>query len=346
MNKMMDIFKPYVDNNNGIFSIINGNSEDLSYKLINKLDWNDLPDNSTIYLPIDKISGMLFSNQGMNDYVFCRWKDTRNDNNFFSLCVTSTGTRYTVDNFTSNLLTIKNGGATYTSFIRISASQSHGTLVTIDDKEYLQFIIDWEYVISNFSLYQYMGDIVSNIGYYQYGYEPNDYKWYTPTLDFDYLYEHSGDKYISRLVERLLDENEELPETSINKLASIIKDKYVEKWNREYDVLIESVYNPIHNYEMNEETRRNSKIVSSGYSNTYGFNTVSEDGVPSEKSGATTEGNIDDNYEVHSRGGNIGVTTTQKLVEEELELRKHNIYEMIMNDVDVVLCNAIYDIER
>ena len=171
------------------------------------------------------------------------------------------------------------------------------------------------------------------------------YGWYSTTLDFDYLYEHSGDKYISRLVERLLNDNEVLTEANLDKIVNIIKQRYVPKWDKEYSVLM-ATYNPIHNYDIHEHRGINTNINTVGYNNIHGFNTTSENGVPSEKSGTTTSGDSLNNYEDANRSGNIGVTTTQKLIEEELELRKHNIYEMIMNDVDVVLCNAIYDIER
>ena len=166
-------------------------------------------------------------------------------------------------------------------------------------------------------------------------------------LDDIYYLEHSGDKSISLLYDRYLGlEKDEIINSAISHLAENIVIRFKSKWTKEYEALVSSTYNPLHNYDMEEETHRNVNISNESYNNVFGYNTVSENGVPSEKGGTSTTGDADDNYESHERRGNIGVTTTQKLIEEELELRKHNFYDMIMNDIDTSLCNPIYDIER
>lgn len=43
-----------------------------------------------------------------------------------------------------------------------------------------------------------------------------------------------------------------------------------------------------------------------------------------------------------TRSGNIGVTTSQKMLREELEVRKTIFFNNIMNDVDKLLCLCIY----
>ena len=43
-----------------------------------------------------------------------------------------------------------------------------------------------------------------------------------------------------------------------------------------------------------------------------------------------------------TRKGNIGVTTSQQLIESELELRKHDFYKIVYNDIDSILCMKIY----
>lgn len=110
----------------------------------------------------------------------------------------------------------------------------------------------------------------------------------------------------------------------------------------------------------NETTDTNTQ-VENGY---YGFNSeksnLNNDGnskvngvVKNEDSGTssttidtTNEDNVkgseDDNYQKTTRSGNIGVTTTQKMLEEELEIRKNVFFENIMNDIDKLLCLCIY----
>ncbi len=46
--------------------------------------------------------------------------------------------------------------------------------------------------------------------------------------------------------------------------------------------------------------------------------------------------------ETLTRSGNIGVTSSQQLLESELELRKYDFYQMIYNDIDSILCLKIY----
>lgn len=43
-----------------------------------------------------------------------------------------------------------------------------------------------------------------------------------------------------------------------------------------------------------------------------------------------------------TRSGNIGVTTTQKMISEELELRSNVLYDIIMEDMDKEICLAVY----
>lgn len=43
-----------------------------------------------------------------------------------------------------------------------------------------------------------------------------------------------------------------------------------------------------------------------------------------------------------TRSGNIGVTTSQQMLESELELRKWNFFERVYNDIDSVCCLSIY----
>ena len=153
-------------------------------------------------------------------------------------------------------------------------------------------------------------------------------------LDTEYIYLRSGDKSISPLLEH----------SALDKVASIIVMKFGDKWNRLYDAFITSVYNPIENYSMTETEKTNSKVkvTSSGKSGTYGFN--SDNSVPTGESSTetTSEGNANDNNRTLTRSGNIGVTTSQQMLQSELDLRKWNFANMLYDDVDSICCLSIY----
>lgn len=158
-------------------------------------------------------------------------------------------------------------------------------------------------------------------------------------LDMDYYLNHSGEKYISPITAKLYEHDDT---TYLTKLASLIVLKYSDKWNKLYDAFFEDEYNPIENYSMVEEENANTSITNSttGKNNIYGFNTTAEDGVPQDNSSveSTTSGDFDDNHRKLTRSGNIGVTTSQQMLQSEIELRQWNFYNMIMNDIDDVMC--------
>ena len=127
-----------------------------------------------------------------------------------------------------------------------------------------------------------------------------------------------------------------------------------------YDAYM-GAYNPLNNYDMTEdidykplvkETITNkTKSDTNTSTDVYGFNSASP--VPSGKSNvnqleANNENTIETSYDgsvnnTHTtRKGNIGVMSTQKLIEEELELRKHEILNMIFDGLDEVLTQSVY----
>ena len=156
-------------------------------------------------------------------------------------------------------------------------------------------------------------------------------------------------------------------------LISVIYNRFGEKWKRIYDAMMSS-YNPIDNYNMIEKRTPNTKrtetfndvtdertpnLVTSGSANAktgvYGFNgtdakdSASNDGTSSESVTGTDTNVKSGSIEVAETGseeltrrGNIGVTTSQQMIESELQLRKHDFYRIIFNDIDSVLCSMIY----
>ena len=199
-------------------------------------------------------------------------------------------------------------------------------------------------------------------------YYPSTFEWLTSTiaslLDTEYYYNHSGGKTISPMVKRLYDIDEG---SYLTKIASIVTNKYKDKWNKLYDAFINSEYNPIENYSMVEEENTASKIEedenvgtnivvdTSGNENVFGFNTDNENGVEKGKTSglSTTTGDYDDNHRKNvktgdfddnhrklTRSGNIGVTTSQQMIESEIKLRQYNIFNQMFDDVDEIMCLA------
>lgn len=160
-------------------------------------------------------------------------------------------------------------------------------------------------------------------------------------LDLEYYINHSYDKYISLLTNKLYEDNET---TYLSKLADVIILRFKDKWNKLWNAVVSSDYNPIENYSMIEDENVASKITSSSdnSNNIFGFNTTSDDGIEQNKGSisGTTEGLFDDNHRQLTRSGNIGVTTSQQMIESEIELRKWNFYQSMMNDIDAVMCLA------
>lgn len=190
-------------------------------------------------------------------------------------------------------------------------------------------------------------------------------------LDLQYHKNHSGGKIISPLVDTLLIGGVLTSEDKMI-LASTVYGIYGKNWVRLWNA-ITADYNPISNYDMTEtfeETGNNSengsktsslthgeKITTNGDTtqSTFGFN--SGNAVPADTAtGSQTEVHSGDdgtsetdsktgNHDVShtlKRSGNIGVTTSQQMLESEYELRKRNFFEQVFKDIDKVLVIDTY----
>lgn len=190
------------------------------------------------------------------------------------------------------------------------------------------------------------------------------------TLDEKLILEHSGDKWISRYYGKLLElEEDSTIEDALQIVAKNIVLTYTDKWNKLYSAIISSDYEPLENYNMEQvetpditrektvDVKTKMTTSSSGDSSNgvYGFNSATP--VPSTEAEASTEvtveGSNEDNvsHDVDTetgtreltRHGNIGVTTSQQMLESEIELRsKNNFMLMILNDVSKILCLSVY----
>lgn len=186
------------------------------------------------------------------------------------------------------------------------------------------------------------------------------------TLNYDYFVGYSADKFLSPLARRILIKDNEFS-IRVTRMATIIYNRFATKWKKIYDALMTS-YNPLENYSMEEvrtpnlttkeTTNENTDINvnrETTASNSYkGFN--SDNPVLVNKTDGnedvTTTGAEEVNEivkesehkgtETLTRSGNIGVTTSQQMLESEFKVRQYDFYKMIYNDIDSVLCLSIY----
>lgn len=169
------------------------------------------------------------------------------------------------------------------------------------------------------------------------------------TTEIEYLLNRQ-DKYISPLFERIYNHNpsEENHLTMVtNTLAHIIINKFLKGWSKLADAVFAD-YNPTENYNMienrntdfNEHTvTENSETVTNRYS---GFNsgdslsTVSQSDTNGDIDTSKTDSGSSATNEL-TRRGNIGVTTTQQMIESSFNLAKKNLLNVIYHDIDTIL---------
>lgn len=201
------------------------------------------------------------------------------------------------------------------------------------------------------------------------------------TLDLDYFYNTSGQKNVSPLVRRFLNGANTITDAQKVSLANVIYKMYIKNWKREYKVF-DFEYDPISNYDStehetieNENTNTrantgtqsmagngssNSTSTGSGDSDVYGFNSVTAVN-DSKTSTSTTNGTTTtdsttrtDNLSESQSGsgtversltrkGNIGVTTSQQMIQSEIDLWKWKFfYDIVFPDLDEILTTMSY----
>lgn len=154
-------------------------------------------------------------------------------------------------------------------------------------------------------------------------------------LDQEYYLLHSGDKWASQFYLKMIEGNK-----TVSDIAKVVLNKFKANWTKLYEA-IESDYNPINNYDMVEHEEVNSKITNTSNSKRYGFNTT-DNPVGDLDMENESSGDKKDNFRDLTRSGNIGVTTSQQMISSEIELRRNKLINIIMNDIDTMLCLKIY----
>lgn len=186
------------------------------------------------------------------------------------------------------------------------------------------------------------------------------------TLNQDYYLQHSNDKFLSPFAEKLFNDGKTNQEIA-NFTATICANRFATKWKKIYDALM-TEYAPLENYSMEEErtpdltfedtenvksdvkTSRTTNAESKykGFNATEPVTITTTDGTEDvETSGAkldneTSKVTTHTGSETLTRKGNIGVTTSQQMLESEFKVRQYDFYKMIYNDIDSVLCLGIY----
>ena len=161
-------------------------------------------------------------------------------------------------------------------------------------------------------------------------------------MKIEYYYSHAFTKYISLLFYNLINIPKTMDEVA-DLLASVIVNKFKTKWTRLHEVL-NLTYNPIDNYSMSEteNTQLKSEVDISNANSIYAFNGTQATPTNESNSKTSTNALLNDNVRELTRKGNIGVTTSQQMIESELKLREYNFIETIYTDIDEVLVLKIY----
>lgn len=154
-------------------------------------------------------------------------------------------------------------------------------------------------------------------------------------LDMEYYGNRSGTKKIAPLLYYLLDQDGITAENK-RTLADLCWKKFNKNWSALWNTL-NFDYDPISNYDMVETEGTTAASTTDANSGIYGFN--SQQASPSDTSHSTTNGNENRTL---TRKGNIGVTTSQQMIQSERDLWMWKFYEQLFADVDTVLVTAVF----
>lgn len=190
--------------------------------------------------------------------------------------------------------------------------------------------------------------------------------WNSSILDNLHIPDGLSDKKEAIQID-LIDECGELPLTVTNpKQFEILLDKWssiqLDKWNRMQSAM-ELEYNPIENYDRQEDlkstrtpnltntyTDKNAnantntlKNYKNGYNSTSqvmsdSSESISGTNIETSNKSTGTEQIVGDNH-IH---GNIGVTTSQQMLQSELDIAKNLVAEIIVDDFKNKFCIVVY----
>lgn len=172
----------------------------------------------------------------------------------------------------------------------------------------------------------------------------NDVPWsdadMAQELDLMYHGTYSGQKVVGPLVSAYFETDETLTNASKVLIARSITYTDSIKWRKAWETR-NLQYNPIENYNMTETERPAETTQSStSGSGVYGFNSSAS--VPADTANGSIV-NTTQTARTLNRSGNIGVTTTQQMIEQERQVALWDYFrEVVFPDLDRALTVPIY----
>lgn len=147
-------------------------------------------------------------------------------------------------------------------------------------------------------------------------------------------------------------------------VANMAYEKFGDNWLRIWNAYFLKDYEPLENYDMTQTRTPNLRSTTSGAHNTVSTidNSSTEKVVPwdssieqetsgSEGSSTTTEAEKDNKYNIQTdetgtdtltRRGNIGVTTSQQMLDAEIRLRRLDFEKRVFHDIESILFRAVW----
>lgn len=178
-----------------------------------------------------------------------------------------------------------------------------------------------------------------------------------------YTLQHSGYKLSSAFLEQYLDSQGHITSEGLRDVPAVLRAVFEDAWDRKWDAITRE-YNPIHNYDRSELTAKSrmgddtdTTTLGAGHVETVGnvkaYN--SSQFTEAEKSVSDSNQKIDstvhdynseDVTESHVEG-NIGVTKTQEMIEDEFRMRAElNFYSKMFSDIDSYLALHVYGTQK
>lgn len=172
------------------------------------------------------------------------------------------------------------------------------------------------------------------------------------TLEYEYFIGFSAEKLFSPIAEKLWEHTNHDYDDFASYISSIIYNRFGSKWKHIWDAL-NIQYNPLENYSMVQERTPDITRKTDGEGSTstdsqtgiFGFNSSSDNPsgtIDGNQSDTMTRTEKETGKETTTRSGNIGVTTSQQMLNAEWEIRQKDFYKMIYEDIDSILCLKIY----
>lgn len=198
-----------------------------------------------------------------------------------------------------------------------------------------------------------------------------------------YVLSHSGEKSATSLLEEYLDNQGHLTAEGMVIVSDIIKTMFKDAWDKKYAALIaeynplENYHMVEHgedldtmdygqkqksfvhgrqeeNTTIGSQNNSNENEVSAFNSGSYQDNNKTTENLGQRSDSResisytdteTENANQDETLKEHDfeRSGNIGVTTSQQMLESELKLRSYRFFEEMFKDIDSLIALRVYD---